>query len=114
MCIAEWLSRAAEYRVLSPGKSTSFNKGFYKYAKLKIFRIWYLHIPHKGGICVSLFTCCTCKFMDMSLHCVATSLVWLILNIREFFTPGRVDEGGEELLNDLQCIPTCHRGREVA
>jgi hypothetical protein len=44
------------------------------------------------------------QFIDMSLHCVATSLVWLILNIREFFTPGRVDEGGGELLNDLQCI----------
>jgi hypothetical protein len=61
MFTAAWLSLAAEYRVLSPGKSTSFNKGFYKYAKLKIFRIWHLHIPTERGICVSLFTCCACK-----------------------------------------------------
>jgi hypothetical protein len=40
----------------------------------------------------------------MSLHCVAASLVWLIPNIREFFTPGRVDEVDGELPNDLQCI----------
>jgi len=49
----------------------------------------------------------------MSLHCVAACLVWLLLDI-QYVTPGRVDEGGEELLHDLQCIPTCHRGREVA